>query len=31
MTKGECIYLKTIDYMTKMALEKDDFRRFSVI
>ena len=27
MTTGECIYLKTVD---RMALEKDDFRRFSV-
>ena len=31
MTKGECIYRKTVDYMSRMALEKDDFRRFSVI
>ena len=30
MTTGECIYLKTVDYMSRMALEKDDFRRFSV-
>ena len=25
------IYRKTVDYMSRMALEKDDFRRFSVI
>ena len=31
MTDGECIYRKTVDYMSRMALEKDDFRRFSVI
>ena len=31
MTNGECIYYKTVDYMSRMALEKDDFRRFSVI
>ena len=31
MTNGECIYHKTVDYMSRMALEKDDFRRFSVI
>ena len=31
MTNGECIYRKTVDYKSKMALEKDDFRRFSVI
>ena len=31
MTNGECIYRKTVDYMFRMALEKDDFRRFSVI
>ena len=31
MTNGECIYRKTVDYMSRMALEKDDFRRFSVI
>ena len=31
MTNGECIYRKTVDYMFRMALEKDDSRRFSVI
>ena len=31
MTNGEYIYRKTVDYKSKMALEKDDFRRFSVI
>ena len=31
MTNGKCIYRKTVDYMSRMALEKDDFRRFSVI
>ena len=31
MTNGECIYRKTVDYMSRMTLEKDDFRRFSVI
>ena len=31
MTNGECIYRKTVDYMYRIALEKDDFRRFSVI
>ena len=31
MTNGECIYRKTVDYMSRMALEKDDSRRFSVI
>ena len=25
MTDGECIYRKTVDYMSRMALEKDDF------
>ena len=29
MTDGECIYHKTVDYVSRMALEKDDFRRFS--
>ena len=29
--KGECIYRKTDDYMSMMALEKDHFRTFSVI
>ena len=29
MTNGECIYRKTVVYMSRMALEKDDFRRFS--
>ena len=31
MTDGECIYRKTVDYMSRMALEKDDFGRFSAI
>ena len=31
MTNGEYLYRKTVDYMSRMALEKDDFRRFSVI
>ena len=31
MTNGKCIYRKTVDYMSRMALEKDDFRTFSVI
>ena len=31
MTNGECIYRKMVDYMSRMALEKDDFRKFSVI
>ena len=31
MTNSECINRKTDDYMSRMALEKDDFRRFSVI
>ena len=31
MTNGECIYCKTVDYLSRMALEKDDFGRFSVI
>ena len=31
MTNGECINRKTVDYKSKMALEKDDFRRFSVM
>ena len=31
MTNGECIYCKTVDYMSTMALEKDDFIRLSVI
>ena len=31
MTNGECMHCKTVDYMSWMALEKDDFRRFSVI
>ena len=25
MTNGECIYRKTVDNMSRMALEKDDF------
>ena len=28
MTDGECIYRKTVDYVSRMALEKDDFRGF---
>ena len=31
MTNGEFFYRKTVDYMFRMALEKDDLRRFSVI
>ena len=31
MTSVECIYRKTVDYMSRMALEKDDFRMFPVI
>ena len=31
MTDGECIYRKTVDYMFRTALEKDDFGRFSAI
>ena len=31
MTSGECIYRKAVDYMSRMALERDGFRRFSVI
>ena len=31
MTNVECNYCKTIEHMSRMALEKDDFRRFSVI
>ena len=31
VTNSECINRKTDDYMSRMALEKDDFRRFSVI
>ena len=31
MTNSECIYRKTVDYMSRMALENDDFRRFTVI
>ena len=31
MTNGKCIYHKIVNYMSRMALEKDDFRRFSVI
>ena len=31
MTNSECIYREAVDYMSRMALEKDDFRRFSVI
>ena len=28
MTKSKFIYCKTVDYMSRMALEKDDFGRF---
>ena len=28
MTNGECIYGKTVDYMSRMALEKDDLEGF---
>ena len=31
MTKSKFIYCKTVDYMSRMALEKDDFGRFTVI
>ena len=31
MRNDECIYRNTVDYVSRMALEKDDFRRFSVI
>ena len=31
MTNGKCIYHNTVDYMSWMALEKDDFRRLSTI
>ena len=31
MTNDECIYRNTVDYVSRMALEKDDFRRFLVI
>ena len=31
MTNGECIYRKTVAYMFRVALEKDDIRRFSEI
>ena len=31
MTNGVCIYRETIDSMSRMALWKDDFRRYSVI
>ena len=31
MTNCECIYRKKVHYVSRMALEKDDFRRFSVI
>ena len=31
MTNGECIYRKTDDCMSRMALEKDDFRTFLAI
>ena len=28
MTNGECIYRKTVDYKSKMALEKDVLEGF---
>ena len=31
MTSGEYIYRKKVDYMSRMALEKDDFRTFLMI
>ena len=31
MTNGECICRETVDYMSRIALEKEDFRRLSVI
>ena len=31
MTNDECIYRNTVDYVSRMALEKDHFRRFLVI
>ena len=31
MTSGEYIYRKTVDYMSRMALEKYDFRTFLMI
>ena len=31
MTNGECICRATVDYMSRIALEKEDFRRLSVI
>ena len=31
MTNGKCIYRKTVDYVSRMALEKDDSKGFSVI
>ena len=31
MTNGKCIYCKKVDYKSRMALEKDDFRRFTMI
>ena len=31
MTSGECIYRETDDYMSRMPLEKNDFRMFLVI
>ena len=31
MTNRKCIYRKTVDYKSRMAFEKDDFRWFSVI
>ena len=29
MTNRKCIYRKTVDYKSRMAFEKDDFRWFS--
>ena len=31
MTNDECTYRNTVDYVSRMALEKHDFRRFSFI
>ena len=31
MTNGDRIYREAVDYMSRMALQEDDFRRFSVI
>ena len=27
MTNGDCIYREAVDYMSRMALQEDDFRR----